>query len=687
MPNVSDPENGTDPVDTLAELAVEEALAEVVATIGGTPRGNQEAMARSVANALEGGEHLLVQAGTGTGKSLAYLVPAALHAVRRGERVVIATATLNLQRQLLDKDVPTVVGGLTQWVGRPIRVALLKGRANYLCRLRLEGSDGEVEELPGMAGALERQQRRIRQWVEETETGDRDDLPENVDSRLWRALSVSGRECVGRNNCTFGQECFAEAARDRARDADLIITNHALLAIHLQSEVPVLPEMSTLVIDEGHELVDRVTSAATEQLAAGSIHSSVRSAGRALARDLRQRLDDLADDLGEVLAEWQSGSPKPGEALPDAVTSVLARVRDVTHAAVTELSGSQREQSAGEGSAVLRARAGLQAVHDLAGRVLAMDEADVVWLSEGTVPTLNVSPLRVGPLVRGRLLAEVTTIGTSATLSLGGSFRDVARDWGLVSEGRQLPTSAESTPPHPSPPDPSRWAHQDVGSPFDYARQGILYCPPSVGVPGREGISDRQLAEIGALVRASSGGALILTTSWRSVDRVTEYLQDAAIPGIRVLVQRRGEPSGRLLGEFAEDVDSVLVGTRSLWQGVDVPGRSCRLVVLERIPFSRPDDPVLSARQRDVESHGGSGFATVQLPRAALLMAQGAGRLIRSTEDRGVVAVLDSRLASGKGYSTYLRRSLPPFWTTGDQTVAVGALRRLGAAEDAAASR
>jgi ATP-dependent DNA helicase DinG len=307
-----------------------------------------------------------------------------------------------------------------------------------------------------------------------------------------------------------------------------------------------------------------------------------------------------------------------------------------------------------------RARAGVLGVHEVAAGLLALSEASVAWIGAGAgrEPTLHVAPLSVRELLAENLFAARPVVLTSATLAISGSFQPVASSLGC----------------------PEGWQGIDVGSPFDHARQGVLYCAADLPRPGRDGVSEAALERLGDLLDAAGGRTLALFSSWRGVERAEELLgrRFSGRADRRLIVARRGDAIAGLVRQFAEDERSSLLGTLSLWQGVDVPGRACTLVVIDRIPFPRPDDPLVSARQERIDSSGGSGFAEVSVPRAALMLAQGAGRLIRSAEDRGVVAVLDSRLAN-TGYGAGLRRSLPPLWWTTDRDAVFGALRRLDA--------
>jgi len=639
-------------------------LDRVVELIGGMPRAGQQEMARSVAEAFETGQHAVIQAGTGTGKSLAYLVPAAMYAADNGP-VVIATATLALQRQLIERELPRLraAGMDTSW-------AVLKGRHNYLCRQRL----GEVDDSQSALefedsrrrGSLEEQAIAVHEWAQATSTGDRDDLPIEVDARVWRSVSVSSAECLGESRCPFGEECFAALARMEAATADIVVTNHAMLAIDAIESVPILPEHGAMVIDEAHELIDRITGAVSRELAIPALERLANEADRVLDDEaaLSAAIGDLEAALWELPGDGNANRARVRH-WPDVMVLALTRVRDVCHAIVTSLSTQGPENKDLDEDDIARRqriRAGAQEVHDVAGRMLALDAADVIWWSgEGErTPVLHAAPLDVAQELASSLFAEGSVVLTSATVMAGGSFAPLLAAAGLSPDTNCL----------------------DVGSGFDHARQGILYVASSVPPPDRDGISMQALDELGDLVEAAGGRALALFSSWRGVDRAAEYLRVRLAPSIEsgavgeVLVHRRGESVVPLVERFASEAKTVLLGTVSLWQGIDVPGDACVLVAIDRIPFPRPDDPVVAARQEAVDAQGGSGFRQVALAKAALLMAQGAGRLIRSSSDRGVVAVLDPRMATA-GYAPALRASLPPLWFTTDRDVVVGALSRL----------
>ncbi len=663
--------------------SVAEALEAAVVALGGEDRPGQISMAQAVAASLGGSGHLLVEAGTGTGKSLAYLVPAVLHATSPERRVIVATATLALQHQLISRDLPRLADALEKVLGRRPTYAVLKGRHNYICldRLHRGAADREDSDDDALFAAptsvLGRQAKDLRDWVDDTDTGDRDDLPFPVDGRVWRGVSVSGRECVGAAKCVYGQECFAEAARERAKDSQVVITNHAMLAIHALEDVPVLPEHDAVVVDEGHELVDRATAAVTSELSAQQVERASSRARRLVSADLAERLDSAAEALGIELDGRADGllGPERITEVSGSLLLALAAVRDTSHAALTAMaSDSSSKDDPDVLASRQRARGLLSDVHDVAGVLLSLDDGDVAWLDPGDrrAPALRVAPLSVAGVLRSALFDNSRVVITSATLQLGGSFEPLARSFGLPADGASSAAGA--------------WTGLDVGSPFDHARQGILYVAASVPPPGREGIDTAALDELADLIAAAGGRTLALFSSWRGVERAAEHLA-LALPDrlldreivpldVPVLVHKRGDSVADLVSRFANEPRAVLLGTLSLWQGVDVPGESCTLVVIDRIPFPRPDDPLVAARSRYAEEHGGNGFTAVSVPRAALLLAQGAGRLIRSSSDRGVVAVLDPRLATAR-YGAYLRKSLPPFWFTTDGELVRASLTRL----------
>ncbi|GAB08145.1 ATP-dependent DNA helicase DinG [Gordonia araii NBRC 100433] len=684
--------------------ATTDLLGVAVEALGGQTRDGQVRMANAVANAIDTGEHLAVQAGTGTGKSLAYLVPAIAHATESGKTVVVSTATIALQRQLVERDLPRVTAALAGPLGNEPTFAILKGRSNYLCLNKIHGNVADEPDTE-LFDAFElsrtgREVTRLREWVSDTETGDRDDLAPGVSDRSWRQVSVTARECLGAANCSFSDDCFAERARQVAAHSDVVVTNHAMLAIDALSPATILPDHDVVVIDEAHELSDRITSVATDELSAASVALAARRAAKLIDEEL---VDDVVGG-GELLGDLlDDAAPRLLTGLPTGWDAALASLRDRMWRARSGI-GPVRSTGATDGDAAAARSAALtslEELHDAAVRVLtAFDEPDpakrrdVVWLAEekskaGTRKVLRIAPLSVGGLLRASLFANATVILTSATLVVGGSFDALATTWGLPVAGNQAraETATEIDVTATGKPVPSddgpwgeregaesfRWRGLDAGSPFDYPRSAILYVAKHLPPPGRGGLSDEMLAELAGLMAAARGRTLGLFSSMRAAREAAEALRERTDHAILC----QGEDStSTLVRRFSEDPETSLFGTLSLWQGVDVPGPSLSLVVIDRIPFPRPDDPLASARARAVEAAGGNGFMSVSANHAALLLAQGAGRLLRSTSDRGVVAVLDSRLATAR-YGNYLVASLPPFWKTTDSATVLSALDRL----------
>ncbi len=798
MPKPIPPSDAAAKVDELLDLAV--------ARLGGGHREGQHEMARAVAAAIDAGEHLLVQAGTGTGKSLGYLVPAVAHAVHNDEVVVVSTATLALQRQVITRDLPLVVDAMSPRLPRAPRVAVLKGWHNYVCLHKVEGgypadepgstlfempgdragaaehpapADDGAPARPGRAGAgartgeLGAQVLRAREWSRETASGDRDDLVPGVSDRAWRQVSVTSMECIG-PKCPKIAECFPTRARTLAKEADVVVTNHAMLGIAASGAPGVLPEHEVLIVDEAHELTDRVTAQATADLSVATVEHAARLARRHGGLTTTD-MDAASAALGTVLAELPEGRFRDG--LPPAAAAAVGAVRDAARTLLSDLKPAGAPPAAAAGGGLKMAASAMLELFEITDRMAAGPAAggDVLWCSRGDdggswrgagMSRLHAAPLAVNGLIRSHLLAGRSGVLTSATLALGGSFVPLARSLGLEASAQRAPTApvgeeqtaqgaaegagvtekvaesvsgaaekvaarvagrlgerkaaldasvaqreaaieaiftegsatqqpgqtapvaakrdaAKSVPAKSAPPKPpspgsdagAPWRALDVGSPFDYQRQGILYIAKRLPAPGREAATDAQLDEIATLITAAGGRTLGLFSSRRAALAVAEAMRER----LDVPVLAQGDDQlPTLVKAFAEDPATCLFGTLSLWQGVDVPGSSCQLVLIDRIPFPRPDDPVRSARSEAVEAAGGNGFMQVSATHAALLLAQGAGRLIRGTTDRGVVAVLDPRLATAR-YGEFLARSLPDFWRTTDREVVIAALERLAA--------
>ncbi|WP_061964968.1 ATP-dependent DNA helicase [Demequina aurantiaca] len=631
-------------------------LAKAVAALGGQERDGQRDMAVAVDEAIETREHALIQAGTGTGKSVGYLVPAVVHAVRTKKRVIVSTATLALQRQVYTKDLPQVADALADDLGEQPRIALFKGRSNYLCVHKMAGGYPEPDDdmLPFTAGPtseLGQQVARINEWEKETETGDRDDLVPGVSGRAWAQVSVSGRECLEKK-CPMIDECYSQKARDEAAKAHVVVTNHAVLGVQATSH-DMLGEHDVLIVDEAHELVQRITSSATHELTVAAVDRAARAARRCGVTT--ENLDTAARRLDGALGDSENGRLRLG--LPDALAEAVELIRGAARAALTQV-GKVTEAAGGSASKI--AMAALQEVFDVCEELQGEHGKYVIWLApadgdyEAPRPSRIVAaPLDVAGLIRGGLLDGKATVFTSATLALGGKFDAMARHLGL--DG---PTS------------------MDAGSPFDYSKAGILYVAAHLPRPGPGGISAEALDEMEELIRAAGGRTLGLFSSHRAALAAAEAMRERL--DVPVLYQLDDQVS-TLVEQFREDPRACLFGSTSLWQGIDIPGPSSSLVIIDRIPFPRPDDPVSQARTEEVGRRGGNGFMAVSATSAALLMAQGAGRLIRGADDRGVVAVLDSRLATAR-YGGFLAKSMPPLWPTNDRDKVLDALRRLDAA-------
>jgi ATP-dependent DNA helicase DinG len=666
-----------------ARVSVAQMLAAAVGAVpGGAARPGQEAMAAAVADAAASGEHLLVQAGTGTGKSLAYLAPALLI----DGPVVISTATLALQAQLIDHDLPRLSGAVSPLLGRPPTYAVLKGRHHYLCLARLENtSEDEPQDALfdtdadrpkvvwlGEAGRLGKQIQRLRDWAMETETGDRDELDPGVDDTAWRLVSMPARECVGASRCPYGAECFAEASRDRAREADIVVTNHSLLAFDMLAGRHIVPPHQLLIVDEAHELAERVSGAAQAEIAPDGIDRAARRARAFVGPDLYERLVEAGDALSVGLADALPGRVTDG--LPTPLVEALVLLDAAARAGLEAIGEVKAEDN--DPVRKQQAKAALSELSTTAQRLLAAAAHDVAWIErDDRRRAVVVAPLSVAGMLATHLYAERTVIATSATLALGGRFDTVAHSLGLpATPGLPGKPSTEAVPPGSLTVAPS-WRGLDVGSPFDYAKQGILYVAAHLPRPTQSGLSDPAAEELVTLVSALGGRTLGLFSSRKAAERAAEVLR--ARTSLPVLLQG-DEALPLLIRAFRDNPATCLMGVMSLWQGVDIPGDACQLVVIDRLPFPRPDEPLAAARSAAVDAAGGSGFAAVSVPIAAVRLAQGVGRLIRSTGDRGVVAVLDSRLETARGYGSFLRASLPPFWYTTKQQVALGALKRLG---------
>ncbi len=642
----------------------EAMLSHVVEHIGGARREGQVRMTNAVARALATHRHLAVQAGTGTGKSMAYLVPAIEHAQRTDSTVVVSTATIALQNQLVGRDLPRLVEALDGVVDRTPSFAIVKGRSNYVCLQRVGQAEADDAAQPSLDSGspvelteLGAHMQRVRDFAQDSDTGDRDDLAPGVPDTVWRAVSVTAKECIGASRCPFGADCFAEKARAEASDVDVVVTNHAMLAIDALADANILPEHDVVIVDEAHELDARITAVATTELSAQAL---VLAANRAAKLDPAAKAADdlkgLADELNDMLQLEQQGRLLE---LTDHVQDPLVGVRDTVMRLRDKIrSGAAPDESDNDPERAAERQNLANHLLELHEGIVRMFDAleappdktrDVLWLNN---KTLKVAPLSVAGLLSDRLFSSNTVVLTSATLSVGGNFNALAAAWGLPK---------------------GTWDGLDAGTPFDPRKAGILYTPRHIPEPGRDGLAPATLDEIAGLIMAAGGRTLGLFASRRAAEQAAAEMRKR-LP-FDILCQG-DDTIPALVKRFADSENTCLFGTLTLWQGVDVPGRSCSLVIIDKIPFPRPDDPLLQARKEAADAAGRNGFMEVAATHASLFMAQGAGRLLRSVDDRGVVAVLDKRLVE-KRYGSFIRSSMPSFWPTHDPDVVTQALKRL----------
>ncbi len=673
---------------------IDAALARVTGVLAGKEeRPAQQIMAAAVGRAVRSRRHLIVQAGTGTGKSLGYLVPVLV----LGARVVVSTATKALQDQLATRDLPL----LEQHLGAPFTWAVLKGRSNYLCRQRASEIAGSGEQLsleaasdgarggiardpdvqltmggepapaplvvgrggdrrgggrPGRGGEaaafdaglgrLGREIRRLVEWGERATTGDRADLPWEPSVQAWAQVSVGVRDCPGASKCPSGEVCFAEAARDRASRADVVVVNTHLYATHLAAGGGVLPSHDIVVFDEAHELEDIASASLGFEVTGTRLQALSRAARPLIAEgNTAAAVEEAAGVLAETLAPAVGQRlPQP---LPDELSDRLRLIRERVAALGAAVrkggpGGASQGQAIGRGGSAgddgPRRQRVQQAVIGMLGdidQVLGLAPGKVAWVEGPShAPVLRVAPIDVGATLQDLLWrddAAPTAIFTSATVPprLGERV-------GLTS---------------------GSYDELDVGSPFDYQAQSLLYCAVHLPDPRQAAYERAMLDELAALIEAAGGRTLALFTSWRAMQAAADDIR-GRIPW--TVLTQADLPKSALVEAFAGEEQSCLFATMGFWQGVDVPGPALSLVVMDKLPFPRPDDPLLQARR---DRLGRAAFSVIDVPRAATLLAQGAGRLIRAADDRGVVAVLDQRLGTAR-YKWDLVRALPPMRRT-----------------------
>jgi ATP-dependent DNA helicase DinG len=625
-----------------AEARLTTALDHVLAGLGAAEdRPGQRQMALHVARAIEGRRHLVVQAGTGTGKTLAYLVPA----IASGVRTVVATATKALQDQLATKDLPFVTERLAE-LGIEVDWAVLKGRSNYLCLQRLREFTNPAQaslDLDDASPIVRAEVTRLAEWAGRTSTGDQAELDWSPSDGAWRAVSVGSEECPGAERCPLGQQCFAERARDRAAASDVVVVNTHLYGVDVAALGAMLPEHDLVVFDEAHGLEDIISDTVGVELAPGRF-VSVGSAVRAILAEPEASapLLDLASIARQALGEH--AGQRLGDPMPEAIVEMLGEARlRLTRAgeqlASIEPTGDDAKQRR------LRAITVVNRTLETVDAALGVGDGSVAFVSgSADAPRLEVAPLDVGPALAEGVWSRRPAILTSATLpatlparvGLSASTTDVV----------------------------------DVGSPFDYANQALLYCAMHLPPPKSPKFRDAVADELATLIEAAGGRTLALFTSWAAMDHAVAAVR--ARVSVPILTQR-DLPKPALVKAFSDSHETCLFATTGLFQGVDVPGSTLSLVVIDKLPFPRPDDPLLSARR---ELLGPRAFDEIDVPRAATMLAQACGRLIRTATDRGVAAVLDRRLGEAR-YRWDIIKALPPMQRTRDQQAVTAFLRSL----------
>lgn len=673
---------------------------------GYRPRDAQAKMAAAVADAIEAHDTVIVEAGTGTGKTFAYLVPAMLW----GGKVILSTGTKNLQDQLFLRDIPTVRRALNV----PVSVALLKGRANYVCHYHMERAQ--------LNGRLASKQdaawlREIANFAKTTSSGDKAELasvPENAP--VWQLVTSTRDNCLG-TECPHHKECFVMRARKEAQQADLVVVNHHLffadVVLRDTGMAELLPAANTVIFDEAHQLPETATlffgdSLSTSQLlelardtvAEGLSHArdaadwvGIVAPFERATRDLRLAFgkDNVRLALGQIEADVRIGEPffDTLDALEKALGDVVALLQgqaeraeslEQCHRRAQELAqrlAAWRDDSAAPQPAADAGEAGAEAAQPALAALSESGEASAESagaVSADSAPSFNPpetvrwvevfshtvqlhrTPLSIAPIFsRQRAGHPRAWIFTSATLSVKGNFAHYAAQLGLDKD-RSL----------------------SLPSPFDYGEQGLLYVPRDLPAPQSPQFTDAVVAAALPLIEAAGGRTFLLCTTLRAVQRASDLLYEAfAERGLQLPILVQGQASRtELLDRFRELGNAVLVGSQSFWEGVDVRGEALSLVVIDKLPFAPPDDPVLSARMEALQKKGLSPFAVHQLPHAVITLKQGAGRLIRSETDRGVLVICDTRLVE-KPYGRQIWQSLPPFKRTRERDTVVAFLEGL----------
>lgn len=592
-------------------------------------RPGQDEMAVAIAHAVEEKRHLIVQAGTGTGKTLGYLVPSILS----GKRTVVATYTKALQDQLAMHDLPILAESLRDVLQSPLAWAVLKGRQNYICLQRvneIHRSKPDRLEFNESAPDVDEELIKLREWSGQTMSGDAGELSWTPSDTAWRRVSVGSDECPGANRCPVGDQCFAERAKHNASEADIIVVNTYLYGLHIASGGSLLPEHDVVIFDEVHQLEDVISSTNGVEIGPSRV-TAASVAVRSIIRDddLSAQFSDAAVRLRLALTthlDKQIAQPLP-ENIRDALLTVRRHI-DTSQSALRAIASDDESTRQRK----LRAQVLCTRLTESIDFSLGTLTDQVVFVSGSTDrPHLQIAPLQVGTALDEGVWSRCTAILTSATIPLS------------LPQRIGLP--------------PENFDAIDVGSPFDYERNSLLYCAKHLPEPNSPSRDEAVHDEIAELITAAGGRTLALFTTYRAMHAAANAMRER----LPFHIWRQDDlPKMALLDEFAAIESACLFATAGFFQGVDVPGRTLSLVIIDKLPFPRPDDPLLMARR---ELFGQGAFTEIDLPRAATQLAQAAGRLIRSQSDKGVVAILDPRLAT-KGYGKRIVATLPPMTRT-----------------------
>lgn len=685
MENVDNPEP-VEPVETkeetFSDLAVKVLKGITAQLEGAESRPEQELATASFAKSIDEHKHCLVSAPTGTGKSLAYLIPSMLS----GKKIVVSTATKQLSEQIINKDVPFLKKAL-QSTDSPVKdfdAALLKGRDNYFCQYKeAEGSrlDAQlgIDEDPnivsgrGDANKIAVEIRYLKAWADKTKTGDRSEAPESISDKVWKQFSSNSSECIGKNACPFGASCFAEYAREKAKSADIVVTNHAVVAHDLISEQPILGERDVLVFDEVHELDKYFSDAWGTELNA----SQIRDAAKTL-KGLEVSVSDLPENEFAISLLME----KTASTLKDALAVVEAGLIEVPYGALKQMLSDLRVHASIAAAALNKAYSDKKLDESvknditLAGKKLAgivesvdalmTDSPEVVkWIEsndkEGVNKSLKTAPLRIGPKLQDKLEEKnAVMIGTSATIKVGGSFTIPKHNLGF-----------DNVP---------NFEYIDLPSPFDFKKQSMLYIPDDdfpapVGADRKEHLEASKAVSY-ELIKALNGRAMVLTTTTYEVKEIAEYLRKKFPKHANKVFAQGDMPNAQLVERYRDDEHSVLVATMGLWHGVDIAGTTNSLIIITKIPFRPMNDPLFQARREYADSIGRDGFMDVFVAEANVMLTQAFGRLIRRKTDKGVVAILDTRLMT-KRYGRDMLDSFPSISIFRNKEKVAAALERL----------